>query len=116
MNKSIIDKYIAMPMAITVFKQDRKSFESFKIGNLYQDKLDATMKKLREDFYLMKKELISQHHLDIKCIDQCKYTVNGKIIEYSPGELKLLTSGIMGDYLYGDKATNFEVKDRVWKE
>lgn len=116
MNKPIIDKYIAMPMAITVFKQDQITFKSFKIGNLYQDKLDAAIDKLKEDFYFMKKELISRHHLDVKCLDQCRYTVNGKIIEYSPGGLKMLTSDIMRDYLYGENATNFEVKDRVWSE
>lgn len=93
-----------MPMAITVFKLDYKSFESLKMGSLYQDKLDATIEKLREDFYLLKKEIICLHHLDIKCINQLKYSVNGQIIEYNPNELRSLTGSIMKEYLCGESS------------
>lgn len=98
-------------MAIKVFQQDRETFSAFKVGNLYQDKLDATIDKIKEDFYEMKKELLTNHHIEIKRIDQCKYNVNGKIVEYSPGELKSITGDIMHEYLYGDSAVDFEKKD-----
>lgn len=113
MNKELINEYIALPMAIKVFRQDRETFATFKLGNLYQDKLDATIEKMKEDFYAIKKELLTKHHTEIKRIDQCKYNVNGKIVEYSPGDLKATTGEIMRDYLYGGKAVIFERTDRI---
>ncbi|HLR69511.1 MAG TPA: hypothetical protein VK105_20680 [Virgibacillus sp.] len=113
MNKNLIDKFIALPLAINVFQQDQERFKSFKMGNLYLDKLDAVIDQLKEDFYALKKEFISKHHMDIKRIDQCTYNVNGKVIEYTPGELKLLTTGVMREYLH--KVVEFEEKVRLWE-
>jgi len=105
LNKPLIDKYIAMPMAITVFKRDTKSFEESKVYGVYLDKIDSVLKQLKEDFYSLKSEMITKYHLDIRCIDSCKYSVNGNIIEYTPEELRMVTADIMREYLYGDRAT-----------
>ncbi|QGS68721.1 hypothetical protein CV093_10260 [Oceanobacillus sp. 143] len=86
------------------------------MAGLYLDKLDVVMQQMKKDFYALKKDMISKHRMDIKCIDQCTYIVNGKIIEYKPKELRLMTAELMRDYLYGNKATEFKSKHRVWKE
>ncbi|WP_029265663.1 hypothetical protein [Virgibacillus alimentarius] len=112
MNKNLIDKFIAMPLAVTVFKQDQNQFKSFKMRNLYLDKLDAVIDRMEKDFYSLKQTLISKYHLDVKVIDQCTYNVNGKVIEYTPEEMKLMTSEVMHEYLF--KVKEFERKERIW--
>ncbi|MCR1834957.1 hypothetical protein NSA56_11180 [Oceanobacillus caeni] len=117
MDKALVDKYIAMPMAITVFKQDTKSFEESKVFGVYLDKIESVLKQLKKDFYSLKRDMITKYHLDIRCIDQCKYRVNGRIIDYTPEELKAITADIMREYLYGGKATaDFEQKEHLWKQ
>ncbi|QBP06969.1 DUF3158 domain-containing protein [Virgibacillus phage Mimir87] len=115
MNKELINYYITLPMAITIFRQDRKTFGVLKFGNLFEDKLDATIEQMKKDFYALKKDLIT-NNMEIKLIDQCKYNVAGTIVEYTPDELKDLTTSIMHQYLYGSKAVDFELENRVWRD
>lgn len=91
MNTELVNYYITLPMAITIFRQDRKTFGSLKFGNLFEDKLDATIEQMKKDFYALKKDIISKHHLDIRCVDQCVYRVNGETIKFTPDELKKMT-------------------------
>lgn len=118
MDRDIINRYIAIPMAIKVFQQDQKEFQKFKIGNLYLDLLDSIIEQLKSDFLELKKEMYSFYHIDIKYVGRFdnveQYKVNNRtIIEYTPGELKELTREIMEGYIYGDKAKPFERKERI---
>lgn len=121
MNQDIINRYIAIPLAIKVFKQDQKEFQDFRIGNLYLDLLDCIIDQLKNDFLQLKKEMYSKYHLDIKYLgnqnDVEKYKVNNKdIIEYTPAELKALTRNIMEEYLYKERTGPLERKVRTIPE
>ncbi|GAB3051650.1 hypothetical protein [Virgibacillus ainsalahensis] len=116
MNKTIIKKYIAIPMAIKVFRQDQEKFKSYKIGNVYLDKLDAVINQLQHDLNNIKKQMYTVHHINIKRIDKSKYKVNNEIIEFTPDELREMTKKIMQEYLYGDEASDFETKERMWPD
>jgi hypothetical protein len=112
----LIKRFIAMPMAIKVFKQDLESFRKFKLGNLYQDMLESIVERMQEDFYKLKDELHSRYRIDVKRLENGKYKVNDEVIEYSSEELKGFTSSLMSEYLYGDSASGFERRDRIWKD
>ncbi|MEN2765693.1 hypothetical protein [Ornithinibacillus xuwenensis] len=116
MSQEMLSKYIAMPMAIKVFKQDLENFKKVKLGNLYQDMLESIIERMQEDFYKLKDELHSRYRIDVKRLKNGKYTMNNELLEYSTEELKAFTSQLMSDYLYGDKARGFERKDRIWKD
>lgn len=81
MDKKLIDRYIALPMAITVLKQDREEFKKFKMAPVYKRLMDPVIEKASSDFYELKRDIISKHHLDIKKFDGLRYTVNGEIVE-----------------------------------
>lgn len=111
----LIKNYIAYPFAVTVFKQDKGKFREFKLGNLYLDMLDSILERMHQDYYKVKAELLSKHHIDVQHLEIGKYKINGEIVEFSPEELKQMTNQLMSDYLYGDKAQEFERQERVWK-
>lgn len=112
MNKQLLNKFIALPMAITVFKQDYKTFEPYRAGNLYQDKLQVVIDQMKKDFYKIKSELV-RNNTQVRLINQCKYNVNGEIIEYGTDELKELTANIMHHYLH---TVDFEIQNRIWND
>lgn len=114
MNLDIVKRYIAMPMAIQVFKQDIERFKEFKLGNLYQDMLESIIERMQQDFRQLKSELRSQH-IDVRKLDIGKYKVNNEVFEFTPEELKEMTSKLMSDYLYGENTEGFERMDRTWK-
>lgn len=111
MHKKLIDRYITLPMAINVFKQDQNYFSKFKMGNIYLDWLDAAIEKASQDFYELKSDMISKYHMNVKRIGQTTYSVNGDVVEYSAEELKEMTSELMGGYL----DVEFEEKQREWR-
>lgn len=111
MERKLIDRYITLPMAINVFKQDQDYFSKFKMGNIYLDWLDAAIDKASEDFYELKSDMISKYNLSVKRIGQTAYSVNGEVIEYSAEELKEMTSELMDEYL----SVDVEDKQRGWK-
>ncbi|MEN2468217.1 hypothetical protein [Ornithinibacillus sp. JPR2-1] len=111
----LIKKYIAYPLAVTVFKQDLERFKSFEVGNLYMDMVESIIERMHKDFYQLKAELLSKHHIDVQHIEIGKYKINGEIVEFSPEELKQMTDELMSEYLYGSKAQGFERQERPWK-
>jgi hypothetical protein len=113
MELELIKKYIAMPMAIKVFQQDLHTFREFSIGNLYLDMVESIIVRLEKDFYKLKSELISEHHIDVRKLSNGKYKANNEVYDFTPEELKEMTSQVMSDYLYGDKAKKFERKERI---
>lgn len=119
MDKEVVNKYIALSLAIKVFRKDKEIFADFKFGNLYQDELDAVIDLLLNDFNELRKEMYTVHHLDVKYLgkhnDEVRYAVNNEVISFAPEDLRKMTEDVMGDYLYGSKSTAFERKDRVWK-
>ncbi|WP_096271769.1 hypothetical protein [Paucisalibacillus globulus] len=106
-------------MAIKVFEQDKKEFQKFKIGILYLDLHDNLIEQLKNDFLELKMKMYSQHHLDVKYMgkhdNKERYSINNtEIVEYTPAELKELTSSMMEEYIYKDKTRIFKRKERVY--
>jgi hypothetical protein len=114
--EELIKNYIAIPMAVAVFKQDKEKFSEYQLGNLYEDLIDSIIVRIQQDYFIIKRELLTEHHIDIKKIEKGKYEINKEIVEFSPEELKGFTQQVMSDYLYGENARGFERKDRTWKE
>lgn len=87
---------------------------------LYQDKLDAVIEQLLNDFNELRKEMYAVHHLDVKYLgkegNEVRYAVNNEVITYSPEDLRKMTEDVMENYLIGSKATDFERKSRVWEK
>lgn len=108
MDKKLIDRYIALPLAINVMKQDRQEFKKFMMGPAYLTLLDPAIEKATQDFYELKKDMISKYHLDIKKLDSLRYNVNSEIVEYTSDELMKLSEGIMNEY-FG----SVEIQDEV---
>jgi len=108
MDKKLIDRYIALPMAINVLKQDRQEFKKFMMGPAYLTLLDPAIEKATQDFYELKKDMISKHHVDIKRIGKLQYKVNGEIVGYTADQLKKLSEDIMNEYF-----KSVEIQDQV---
>ncbi|WP_155982654.1 hypothetical protein [Paucisalibacillus sp. EB02] len=51
-------KYIAIPMAITVFKPDKERFKEFQLRNLYQDMIYSIIERMHQDYFKIKTEMI----------------------------------------------------------
>ncbi|WP_163527867.1 hypothetical protein [Halobacillus ihumii] len=119
MNREVINKFIAIPLAIKVFRMDREQVKDFKTAHVYLDKLDAVLVKLQEDFNTLKKDMYTVHHMDIRYLgkenDIVKYRANNEVITFNAEELKMMTSDIMREYLYGAKAGEFPIQDRIWE-
>ncbi len=119
MNREVINKFIAIPLAIKVFRMDREQIKDFKTAHVYLDKLDAVLVKLQEDFNILKKDMYTLHHIDIKFLGKengtVKYKANSEVITFTPEELKAMTSDLMRDHLYGEKAGEFPIQDRIWE-
>ena len=118
MDKEVVNKYIALSLAIKVFRKDKEIFADFKFGNLYQDELDAVIDLLQNDFNELKREMYTVHHLDVKYLgkhdNEVRYAVNNEVITYSPEDLRKMTEQVMEEYLFGEKATEFERTSRTW--
>ncbi len=121
MNKEVIADYVTIPMAIKVLRQDREVLSDFKMYRIYLSKMDAVLEQLQHDFNATKKHLYTVDHVKISCIeksDTMKYNVRGnginEVVEFTPSELRSLTSELMRDYLYGDKAIFTELKEDTW--
>lgn len=115
----IIEKFIGIQLAIKNIRRDKVEFEPMKFNYLYQDMLDSALERLEKDFYDIKSELISNHQIEVKYLDKnerlVRYMVkcknDNKIIEFSPIDLKELTSNVMKEYLNGE----IKWKTHVWK-
>jgi hypothetical protein len=99
-------RYISIPFAIKLFKEDKELFRGFKTPSVYLDKLDAAIDQLRHDFYNLKVK-----YNQVRKIDVGKYKFKGKIYEFSAAELKQETADIMKEYLFTVEAV---YKERVW--
>lgn len=107
-------------MAVKIFRADRENFIKSKVGNVYQDMLDSCIERMEKDFFKIKREMFSKYHLDIRYLGKenniVRYKVNNEVIKYTSEELKEMTSQIMKQYLYGNKAEPFKVKNRIWPD
>ena len=99
MNKQQIDKYVALDLALKVFRLDYNKFKDFKAAHVYLDKLDAIIDQITNDLYTLKINLITEHHVNIKQVDQWRYDVNGKVYAYTSDKLKKMTEDMMEHYL-----------------
>ncbi len=111
----LVLRFITMPMAIQVFKQDKEQFRKSKAQAVYLDLIDSILEKLQEDFNQLKSDMYTKYHLDVKSLGKSegkvKYSVNKQVIEFTPDELRDKTEELMREYL-----VNVELKswERVW--
>ena len=115
----IVNQFIATSLAIKVFKRDQDSFLDFKFFELYLDMTDAIIGRLQEDLNALRKEMITEHHIDVRQLESTKYLVKGRnaneVLEFTSDQLKQMTSEVMDRYLTGDKAKPFERQSGRWK-
>lgn len=115
MKTEIVLRFITMPMAVKVFEQDKKNFATSKVNILYYDLIDSVLDKLEKDFKVLKADMYSKHHLDVKYLGKenglVRYSVNREVIEFTPKELQDKTEKLMKEYL-----SNVELnrKDNIW--
>nr|GGG61451.1 hypothetical protein GCM10011398_00940 [Virgibacillus oceani] len=71
---------------------------------------------MQNDFYTLKSELVSKHHLDIRYIrkdDRVNYRIRGnginKVLSHSPDDLRKMTSTLMSDYLSDIRQLNLNL-------
>lgn len=94
MNDELIERYIAMPLAISVFKNDREEFKEFKTSNVYLDMVDSAIEQLEKEFYALRQDLNKQQ-INIKKIGSLEYSVNGEVVTYTSDQLKEMTRRVM---------------------
>lgn len=115
----IVNQFIATSLAIKVFKRDQTDFMDFKFFELYLDMTDAIISRLQEDLNALRKEMITKLHIDVRQLESTKYIVKGrdtnKVLEFTPDQLKQMTTEVMDRYLTGDKAAPFERQSGRWK-
>lgn len=108
MNRDLINKYITIPMAIQVLKQDKEQFKTLSHRYVYQDLIDSAIKRMEQDFYHMKGKMFNV----VKRLDSTHYNVNGEVIEYTSEQLRDLTRQTIEEYFVGP----IEWKEHLWKE
>lgn len=108
MNQDLINKYITLPMAIKVLKQDKIKVDELKFGYLYQDLIDTAIKNMEMDFYKLKGKLFNK----VKRLEGTKYKIDNKVIEYALEQLKELTTKTIKEYFNGP----VEWKEHIWMQ
>jgi hypothetical protein len=106
--KDELKRYICIPFAIKLFREDKEMFRSYKMENVYLDKLNAVIKQLQKDFYKMK----GTYHA-VRKIEEGKYRFGGEVYEFDLGELRKETTEIMKEYLF---TVESEYEERVWPD
>lgn len=106
----IVLKYICMPLAIATLKHNEKLYDQdkFKIVPPYLDLHDSLIKAIEKDFFELKREVIQDHHLNIRKQSTGKYLVNGKIMEFTSEELREGTKQVIQSYMYGENMIDIE--------
>lgn len=92
MNKELINKYIAIPLAINVLRLDRNEFQVFKAKNIYLDMVDSAIEQLKKDFYELRRIM---HNVNIKRVSALQYSVDGHTIKYTADQLKEMAEDVM---------------------
>ncbi|TMN20806.1 hypothetical protein FFL34_00780 [Lentibacillus cibarius] len=114
-----MEKYIALPIALKVFRHDYKEFAKFKTANVYLNKIDAVIEHMRNDYFGIKKQLITIYHTEIRYIGKTSDVVKYRwrkgnecgVTEYTSEQLKDMTSEVMQNYLIN---TQSDIKERPW--
>lgn len=110
--KHLAVNFIAMPLAIAVFKHDQQYFDGFHDSDFYLSFTDEAIKLIEIDLAATKKQLYSQYLLDIKRIGKTTYKWQHKnksgVWEYTPEQLRKMTAKVCTKYLH--KAVGFEQK------
>lgn len=110
--KDLVLRFIAMPMAVQVFKQDKEQFRKSKAQAVYLDLIDSVLEKLQEDFNQLKSDMYTKYHLDVKSLGKSegkvKYSVNKQVIEFTSDELKNKTEELMREYLANVELKSWE--------
>lgn len=110
----IILKYICMPLAINTLKHNEKLYDQdkFKIVPPYLDLHESLINAIEKDFYELKREVVQDHHLNIRKQSAGKYLVNGENMEFTSEELREGTKQVIQSYMYMYGENMIEIEDR----
>ncbi|MYL56321.1 hypothetical protein GLW20_02250 [Virgibacillus halodenitrificans] len=103
-----IKEYIALPLAINVFKHDRPLFKNWSMANLYLSKIDHVVEQIQDDFT----QLRGKYYNRVRKLENA-YIIDGRKHTFTSDQLKEMTAEVAGRYMYGDKATDFEMKNII---
>ncbi|MYL56223.1 hypothetical protein GLW20_01730 [Virgibacillus halodenitrificans] len=103
-----IKEYIALPLAINVFKHDRPLFKGWSMANLYLSKVDHVVKQMEKDFNQIK----GKYYNRVRKLNN-SYIIDGRKFTFTADQLKEMTAEVASRYMSGDKATDFEFKNFI---
>lgn len=118
--KELIEYSIALPLALKVFKLDRKQFENLYAANAYLDLFDTVIEQIQYDIVSVKERLFHKYHIIVQDHEDNKYKVikynRSQFISYTSDELKNMTANVMNQYLQESKVLTLKKKSRAWKQ
>lgn len=97
-------QFIIIPLAMKVLQHDKRIFQSFKTYRVYESLIDSTIADMQRD-------LTKIGYRKIKSLDKTRYVINGRTVEFSPEELRQLTSEIVRKYF---NKVNVVFKEKAW--
>ncbi|WP_121615189.1 hypothetical protein [Virgibacillus halodenitrificans] len=103
-----IKEYIALPLAINVFKHDRPLFKGWSMANLYLSKIDHVVGQMQADFNQMR----GKYYNRVRKLENA-YIIDGRKFTFTADQLKEMTAEVAHRYMSGDKATEFEMKNII---
>ncbi len=108
----LIKEYIVLPMAIKTLQHDREQFKGRNMLNIYWSKIDHIIKQMQERHNEVKHHLIGKHKTQVKAYKEGYrriYVAGDITLEYTNDQLKEMTTALIRLYMYGKRATDFEV-------
>nr|AMP54092.1 hypothetical protein [uncultured bacterium] len=97
-------KFIVIPIAMKVLQHDMKVFQSFKTYRIYESLINSTIAEMQRD-------LSKIGYKKVKRVSKTKYQINGDMVEFSPYELRQMTSEIVREYFH---SVEVEFKEKAW--
>ncbi|WP_017471998.1 hypothetical protein [Amphibacillus jilinensis] len=107
----IINNFIILPFVLTLFKKDRHAFNQLKFNYLYEQFFDQLIEQVQKDIIANKQLMYSKYKINVQLVERTtktwRYKIyensHGRIIEFTPNELKEMTITSMNDYLLKKK-------------
>ncbi|WP_449354688.1 hypothetical protein ACUL41_17875 [Virgibacillus natechei] len=100
-----VEQFITLPLAIKVLQHDKQVFQTFKAHRMYEGLIDSTID-------LMRKDLTKIGYQKVKRLNKTRYIINDEEVEFSPHELRKMTSVIIREYFGKVKV---EYKNQSWR-
>ncbi len=110
--EQLVKEYIILPMAIKAMQHDRELFKGRNMLNIYWSKIDHIIEQMQQRHNDIKRQLISKYKVQVKAYKEGSrriYVAGDTTLEYTSDQLKEMTTALIRLYMYGKRATDFEV-------